>query len=161
MHKFTHTLFSQKHIGKKNQVKNVQNCNQNHRIHEITTRLFFFLFFSVNICAISWFLYQKILNEIDAEWRRIAARDNFECEKCGKCCQSPIPVLRYLEALLLLEHFGQLNEAKRNIATSAIVQARGEASRVSEISVLCEWTDWKPVCQVLGIGKRSSSRTCC
>jgi len=58
--------------------------------------------------------YRKILISIDEEWRRIAALDNFECEKCGECCRSPIPVSRYLEALLLLEHFGQLNEAKRN-----------------------------------------------
>ena len=58
--------------------------------------------------------YKTILAEIDEEWRRLAKRDNFECGKCGACCKIPVPVSRYFEALLLREHFGQLNETKQS-----------------------------------------------
>lgn len=58
--------------------------------------------------------YQNILTEIDEEWRRIAARYNFECEKCGSCCKGPVPVSRHFEALLLLEHFGELSASKQS-----------------------------------------------
>jgi len=58
--------------------------------------------------------YRAILAEIDEEWRRIAARYNFGCKRCGDCCRGPVPVSRYIEALILLEHFRQLNKSKQS-----------------------------------------------
>lgn len=58
--------------------------------------------------------YRAILIEIDKEWNRIAAHDAFDCKRCGDCCRGPVPVSRYIEALLLFEHFGQLNESKQS-----------------------------------------------
>lgn len=38
--------------------------------------------------------YRAILIEIDKEWNRIAARYNFECEKCGSCCSGCVAISR-------------------------------------------------------------------
>ena len=57
--------------------------------------------------------YRNLLTEIDEEWRRIARQYDFTCERCGDCCRGPAPVSRYVEALLLLEHFDRLDESKQ------------------------------------------------
>jgi len=54
--------------------------------------------------------FKKILDKFDAKYQELADYYNFECERCGQCCNQPVPINSPFEVLLLQEYFDKLDK---------------------------------------------------